>query len=254
MDVTFESEGLTLRGHLARSGGPVAGRPRHGLVLCHGFPAGPRGATTSGESYPELADRLAEETGWAVLTFNFRGSGDSDGDFSLAGWMTDLRAAAAYLRTLDGVDGVWLAGFGTGGSVAICVAADDADIAGVAAFAAPADFHDWAADPRRFLEHAKAVGVVRSPGYPADVDGWALELKEIRPLASISKVPPRPVMIVHGVEDDVVALVDARALADAAEGDIELRVLNGGGHRLRHDPRAIAVLMGWLERQHPVPV
>ena len=29
----------------------------------------------------------------------------------------------------------------------------------------------------------------------------------------------------------------------------ELRLVNGAGHRLRHDPRAVAVLLGWLERQ-----
>jgi putative redox protein len=26
-------------------------------------------------------------------------------------------------------------------------------------------------------------------------------------------------------------------------------MIQGAGHRLRHDPRAIAVLLGWLERQ-----
>ena len=44
-------------------------------------------------------------------------------------------------------------------------------------------------------------------------------------------------------------MVDARALADAADGEVELRILSGAGHRLRHDPRAIAVLLGWLDRQ-----
>jgi len=26
-------------------------------------------------------------------------------------------------------------------------------------------------------------------------------------------------------------------------------VFEGGGHRLRHDPRAMSVLLGWLDRQ-----
>jgi putative redox protein len=43
--------------------------------------------------------------------------------------------------------------------------------------------------------------------------------------------------------------MDARALADAADGQIELRILVGAGHRLRHDPRAIAILLGWMDRQ-----
>ena len=35
---------------------------------------------------------------------------------------------------------------------------------------------------------------------------------------------------------------------DAAEGVAELRVIPTAGHRLRHDPRAVALLMGWLQR------
>ena len=53
----------------------------------------------------------------------------------------------------------------------------------------------------------------------------------------------------HGADDDIVPLADARALADASQGAAELRVINGAGHRLRHDPRAIALLTGWMERQ-----
>ena len=41
---------------------------------------------------------------------------------------------------------------------------------------------------------------------------------------------------------------DSRQLAEA-HGSAELRLINGAGHRLRHDPRAIAVLLGWLDRQ-----
>jgi putative redox protein len=28
-----------------------------------------------------------------------------------------------------------------------------------------------------------------------------------------------------------------------------MRVIDGAGHRLRHDPRAMAMLFGWLDRQ-----
>ena len=50
------------------------------------------------------------------------------------------------------------------------------------------------------------------------------------------------------LDDTVRGEVDARRLADA-HGNAELRVINGAGHRLRHDPRAVAVLLGWLDRQ-----
>jgi hypothetical protein len=28
-----------------------------------------------------------------------------------------------------------------------------------------------------------------------------------------------------------------------------LRIVQNGAHRLRHDPRALALLLGWLDRQ-----
>jgi putative redox protein len=250
VELEFLSEGITLRGHLARpaqAAGANAGRL--GLVLCHGFPADPPGGRTAPQSYPELADRLAQETGWVVLSFDFRGAGRSDGNFTLAGWLADIKAGVDVLLEVGEVDGVWLAGFSTGGALALCAAGEDERVQGVAAFAAPADFENWVADPRRFLEHARSVGVVRDKNFPPDLDAWARELRETRPLNLIGKVPPRPVLLVHGSEDEVVPLMDARALADAADGMVELRVLSGAGHRLRHDPRAIAVLLGWLDRQ-----
>jgi len=251
VDTAIVSEDLTLCGHLARpavsSGGP--GLARHGLVICHGFPAGPGGAATAARSYPTLADRVAADTGWVVLTFNFRGTGRSEGDFSLGGWLADLGAAVDHVLTHTDVDRVWLAGFGTGGALALCATGEDERVGGVAAFSAPADFDSWTGDQRRFLQHGRSIGLVRDPSFPADFAKWARELHDIRPISLIGKVPPRPVLLVHGADDDVVSPMDARALADATDGQAELRVLAGAGSRLRHDPRAIAVLLGWLDRQ-----
>jgi len=251
VDTAIISDDLTLFGHLARppasSGGP--GLARHGLVICHGFPSGPGGAATTARSYPNLADRVAADTGWVVLTFNFRGTGASEGDFSLGGWLADLRAAVDHLLTHTDVDRVWLAGFGTGGGLALCAAGEDERVGGVAAFSAPADFDAWADDPTWFLDHGRSIGVIRDRAFPADVAAWARELHDIRPISLVGKVSPRPVLLVHGADDDVVSPMDARALADATDGAAELRMLASAGSRLRHDPRAIAVLLGWLDRQ-----
>jgi putative redox protein len=162
--------------------------------------------------------------------------------------MDDLRAAVDHALGLPQISGVWLAGFSTGGSLALCGAGEDERVRGVAALAAPADFSQWAAAPDRLLAEAGDLGVVRSAGFPDDPAAWARELDELRPLALVGKVPPRPLLIVHGGDDAVVPVVEARALDDAADGRGELRVLSGAGHRLRHDPRAVAVLLGWLER------
>jgi uncharacterized protein len=244
-------DGLQLWSHLARpdSAASAGSGARRGLVLAHGFPTGSRWSETAGKTYPEFADRLASEAGWTVLAFNFRGTGQSPGDFSLSGWISDLRAAVDLLASDPAVDGVWLAGFRTGGALAICAAADDVRVRGVATFGAPADFADWSSDPRAFLDRCRGLGVGRSSAFPDDFDGWAQELKEIRAISRVAELPPRPLMIVHGSEDDVVPLSDARVLVDTAENQAELRIISGAGHRLRHDPRGVAVLLGWLDRQ-----
>jgi alpha/beta superfamily hydrolase len=244
----FDSAGVCLTGHLARPpvGRAVEGRP--GLVVCHGFPSSAASAAAGAETYPELADRIAAEAGWTVLTFSFRGAGNSKGDFSLHGWLDDLRAAVDHLLAVGDVGGVWLAGASTGGALAICVAGEDRRVRGVAALSARADFADWAAHPRRFLQHARDVGVVRDPAFPEDLEAWALELKQVRPLSTVAALAPRPLLLVQGADDDVVPVLDARALAEA-HGTADLRVLSGAGHALRHDPRAVALLLGWLERQ-----
>lgn len=248
MQCVIESSGLRLAGFLARPASSTAASVP-GLVLCHGFPAGPGGAKTSGQTYPELAERLAADTGWAVLAFNFRGTGDSEGNFSLAGWLDDLRAAIDHLLASGGIDGVWLAGASTGGALAICQAGEDERVRGVATFSARADFDEWAIDPEGFLAHGRSIGVIPDRDFPADHDAWARELREIRPTALIAKIPPRPILIIHGADDDTVPLEDARVLADAAGDAVELRILGEAGHRLRHDPRAVALLLGWMERQ-----
>jgi len=249
--VELVSDGLRLEAHLARPQASAAGgsRSRAGLLIAHPFPEPAQGGARGWSTYPELADRIAGDVGWVCMTAALRGVGASEGDFSLAGWLRDLRVALGTLLAEPDVAGAWLCGFGLGGSLALCLAATDSRVLGVASFAAPADVEDWAADPRRFLEQARATGVVRDPGFPTDFDRWATELRDVRPLRLIHRIPPRPLLIVHGSEDDKVPMVDARALLDAADGQGDLRVVSSAGHQLRHDPRAIAVLLGWLERE-----
>ena len=248
MEQVIQSNGARLVGHLARP--PAGTRPTAALVLCHGFPPDqPGSAAESGASYPEFADRLAAETGLPTLAFNFRGTGRSPGQFSLAGWLDDLAAAIDHVVAVTGVSGVWLVGTSAGGALSICQAARDDRVRGVATLAAPADFGPWAADPEAFLQRCRVAGVIQDPAYPPDVQAWAAEARRIRPVDVIAKIPPRPMLLLHGSDDDVVPVDDGRVLVDAAAGQADLRVVPATDHGLRHDPRVIAILLGWLERQ-----
>ena len=244
-----EAGGPVLTGFLARPNFSAAsGAGRHGVVLSHGFPETWHNSASPSYGYPQLATRLAAETGAAVLTFDFRGTGGSQGDFSLGGWRADLAAAAQTLAAVPGIEKIWLVGFGAGGTLAICAAGLEPAIAGIAVFASPAEFAEHGADTRRHVAQARSASVVPSRGYPPAPAQWARELKAIRPTRMAARIPPRPFLVVHGANDEIVPITDARELADAANETAELRILAGADHMLMHDPRAIALLLGWFDR------
>lgn len=218
------------------------------LIFCHGFPSGEVWADRIGADLPELADRAASQMGWTALSIRFRGCGSSGGDFSLQGWIDDVAAAVDYLDRERAPAQIWVCGFGTGGAVGLVAAADNERIDGVAVAGSPADFADWAANPNRLLAHAKQVGAIKTPSFPPDVEAWKAELGRVEAVRSVEALPPRPLLVMHGSEDELVPHFDARLIANA-HGSADLRFIQGGSHQLRHDPRALAVLLGWLGRQ-----
>jgi uncharacterized protein len=246
MNGSFLSGGLKLARHLVVPGVRTTERPP-GVIVCHGFPAGPLDARLSALTFPELCERAAHERGWVAMTFTFRGCGDSEGDFSLGGWADDLRAAVDHLEVEASPSTVFLVGTSSGGSLALCHAVTDDRIGGVATLGAPASFDPWVEHPRRLLERARELGAIRRADFPPRFESWAAELARFNPTAAARLLAPRPLLVLHGDENDDVPDVDARLLANA-HGTAELRIIDGGGARLRHDPRAIAILLGWLDR------
>ncbi len=230
--------------------GQAAQVPTRAVVICHGFPVERDAAARTGRSFPALADRLAAESGWLVVAGCLRGAGPSEGDFSLDGWLADLGALVDHAVTLGG-GGVWIVGFGSTGSLALCLADLDPRVGGVACLGSTATFADWAQDLAGMLDFSRQVGVIRTPGYPEDRVAWGAPFGTVRPDESAARIGPRPVLVVHGTDDESVPVSDARTLADAVGPSAELRLLVGAGHRLRADPRAIALVIGWLERQGP---
>ncbi len=241
------TDGVELEAHLARPDEEVKASTS-AVVFLHGFPSGQVWADRIGADLPELADRATAQLRWTALSIRFRGCGESTGHFSLRGWADDVRAAIAYLDAAVEPDRVWLCGFGTGGALALVAGAPSARVSGVAVAGSPADFDDWAANPNRLMAHARQVGAITDPAYPDDIDEWRSQLRTFRAVEAAEQFTPRPLLVLHGSEDELVPHFDARLVADA-HARADLRIIGGGGHQLRHDPRAVAVLLGWLGRQ-----
>lgn len=245
MELEFTSGNFRLAGYLAEP--PVGGPRPPTLVLCHGYPSGALGSDATGKSFPALADQIANE-GWRAVTFTFRGCGTSTGDFSLGGWLDDLLAVVDQARSLGDTCGIWLAGFGTGGGLCVAGAARRPEVMGVAVLNAPADFSDWANHPKRLLRHAREIGAITDAAFPPSLDAWTRQLRDIRPIDDAARISARSLLVLHGSDDESVPSFDARVLSDA-HGSADLRIIPGAAHDLRHDPRAIAVLLGWLDRE-----
>jgi len=216
------------------------------LLLCHGLPLNRGGGRTAAGTLPELADHLAAESGWTVVACSLSGTKDSPGTFSGPRWREDLAAVAEALHAEH--PRLWLAGFGFGGALGLDLAAHDERIRGIATFATPADVSAWAGTPERFHEIVVRSGVTDRAQPLEEPDVLAKGVYSLDPVASIALVPPRRILVVHGAEDPIVPVDAARELVASAAGHAELRIIQGAGHWLRSDPRMVATLIGWLDR------
>lgn len=118
--VTFYSDGIPLVGYLYDPPNLTAGERRSGVLLCHGFAA-------HQERYlPEIAEYLAAQ-GYAVMTFDYRGFGESEGPrFRMIPLeqIADIRNALTFFALQEGVDPKRLALYGTSfGGANVCYAA-----------------------------------------------------------------------------------------------------------------------------------
>ncbi len=107
--------------------------PRASVVLCHPHPD--MGGTMSAPLLIALRDEFVQR-GWAVVRFNFRGVGRSEGTASLGEKeVRDARAAIASARTELPRAPLGIVGWSFGGAVAVRAAAEDDTLVGCVAIA-----------------------------------------------------------------------------------------------------------------------
>lgn len=222
------------------------------LILCHGIPgASPQKRSLSDEKdggYHALADRCLEE-GFTVFHFNFRGAGESEGNFDLAGWRRDLAAVLDYWEAERGMNNFLLWGFSAGGAVSCCVAARDPRVTGLVMAAAPAEFYSLFSpqEPQLLIEHLRQLGVIRDPLFPHDPARWLREIYATSPLFKIKHISPRPLLIIHGSRDELVSCRHAFQLYNQAGTAAQLVVLPGAKHQLRRFSPAVERCLCWLK-------
>jgi len=118
--------------------------PRALAVLAHPLPT--RGGTMHTKAVFHAAKALAR-IGVAVLRFNFRGVGRSDGSFSDGpGEQEDCRAALAFMMArYPDVKRIWCGGMSFGSWVALTVGATERNVTALIGIACPVNKYDYSA-------------------------------------------------------------------------------------------------------------
>jgi alpha-beta hydrolase superfamily lysophospholipase len=209
---------------------PQAQPPWPGILVLHG-------AGSCKENHADFA-RLACASGWAALTFDQRGHGESEGEMSPAA-IADAGRMARLLAEVEGVDPerVCARGSSMGGFVAIHAAATSRSLAGAIAICPAGERHLLSGLRRGELE-MRADRTALEP--------W-LEEHDLR--EAVALMGPKPLLLMHAGGDDQIPADWSEDLFEWAEEPRRLIVVPGGHHRsVQHDAELGSLALEWLER------
>jgi len=210
--VSFEGTHGRLSGSLQLPEGDL----RAGVVLAHCF--------TCSKSY-KITRNLAtgiEGGGYAVLRFDFTGLGESEGEFtdtSVTTYVGDLEAAARYMQQ-RGYGPCVMVGHSLGGAAVLLAATGVPEVKAVVAVAAPATAdHVQRLFSSRHVDEALKTGQVevRIAGrtFPIAAEFFR-DLERHGTLDHIAALN-RPILVVHGTGDGIVAITEGEKIFSAAQ-------------------------------------
>ena len=160
--VHIPSHGLLINGLVYQ---PAGAGPHPTLIICHGLPGN--------EKNLDLAQAV-RRAGWNAVTFNYRGSWGSPGNFRFAQNLEDAGAVLEYLRAPAnasrlGIDTkrIAMAGHSMGGWVTALTAAQDRGLIGAILISA-ADMGDMGQLPREKVAAEMADNMEALAGVTAE--------------------------------------------------------------------------------------
>ncbi len=221
-NISFRSkDGPELRGWWIPTALPAKGT----IVQSHGY---------TGDCSPDLAYApLLNSAGYNVCLFDYRGHGSSDGNYTSLVYFErrDLLAALEFLRS-RGVTRVGLIGFSMGGAIALATAPLSPMVVGVISDCTFGEL-------KAILQNAAVRRGV--PGLLSHPLGWIVMLfacVRLRtnlfasdPIRWVAKISPRPVLVMHGEDDEDIPVEQAFRLFRAAQEPKELWIVPGAKHR-----------------------
>ncbi len=197
------------------------------------------GAGSRKENHADFA-RLCAAGGWAALSYDQRGHGDSTDEMGPQA-LADVGRMARFLAEVDGVDAgrVCARGSSMGGFMAIHGAARSGAIAGVIAICPAGEEHLLRGLRNDELEFR--IG----PEARYALAAW-LEEHDLRDAAGL--MAAKPLILLHARGDERIPSDWSVELHDAKPDPVKLIVLPGGHHRsIQHDQELQSVALAWIQ-------
>ena len=223
--------------------------PRCLIIACHGF----RGAKENGGRIYSLGEKLSQ-IGMGLLAFDFQGSGQSEGQYSnltLTRQASDLQDVINYAHRKYQLPIIVL-GRSFGGSTILAGASQDSLIAGYIFWSTTIFLKETftGLDPvlADQLEKGNTIVLTDEKGdYKLDPDLFQ-DFADHNMDDYIRAIGNRPVLIVHGLSDEVVPTKNAEHLAQLLP-QAQLHLLAGADHRFtQHTAQREDLTIQWLAK------
>lgn len=280
--VTFKSGDLTIVGELSVPEGGT--QPKPAIVIMHGF-----GGHKDGPQQ-RWSQSFYNGLGYATLRFDFQGCGESEGE---RGWVLPLRQVADAISALDYLEKrpeidlkrICLSGTSFGASVSAYTAGLDPRVAAVIGQGGWANgehmFRAIHSTPEKWAKFSAllARGRARKPTDPplmahrydliviperlhANIDArsimqfpleMALETLAFNPGDLAARIAPRPLLLIHSAQDEVIAADGSIELFKCAGYHGDLHIMGGVDHFMfgEDDNRVAEIMTNWLNRYFP---
>jgi pimeloyl-ACP methyl ester carboxylesterase len=190
---------------------------------------------------------LLHPAGFDLLTFDARhhGSSDEDGYATMLKFSEDIRAAVGWAVRRSGAAEVGVLGLSVGGSAAIHAASLEPRIAAVATVGAFAD----PSDPRATIgRHWWVLALGLPLAFRLVERRIGFRFRDVAPEQVIAKARAR-FLLIHGTDDVVVPVSNARRLAAAGDSKVQTWIIPGRGHSdPNREPAMAARLATFFER------
>jgi fermentation-respiration switch protein FrsA (DUF1100 family) len=197
------------------------------VILAHGYESNRQ------EFKQSMITSLVNE-GYNVLAFDFRNCGESNGTMTTVGYYEklDLLGAIDYVKTQN-AQHIALLGFSMGASTSILAGAESPYVDGVIADSPFDNLGDYLNKQLPVWSHLPSIPFNRIILFYTKIF-TGLNSSAVSPIDALTKLSPRPLLLIHSVDDNAISVENSQNLFDTyyplAGENAEIWKTSGVGH------------------------